>query len=86
MTIMLASLLDTAAAGPLRQTLRKALGEEGPLALDGSGVERAGQASLQVLAAAAAAAAAAGREFRIVGASPVLTEMAGLAGLPSLVA
>ena len=80
MTIALPAVLDTPAAAPLRQTLRDAVGNGQPILIDASGVERIGQACLQVLAAVEAAAEDAGQEFRIVGASPVFADMATLAG------
>lgn len=86
MTIALASILDTAAAGPLRAELRKAVDGGRPVVIDGSAVERTGQACLQVLVAAKAAADGAGLAFGIQEPSAALTEMATLAGLHSLVA
>lgn len=86
MTIALPAVLDTPAAGALRQTLRDAIGSGQPIQLDASGVERIGQACLQVLAAAEAAAEESGQEFRIVGASPVFADMATLAALDTLIA
>lgn len=86
MPIALPAVLDTPAAAPLRQTLREAIGTGRPVLLDASGVERIGQACLQVLAAAEAAAEDAGLEFRIVGASPVFADMVTLAALDTLIA
>ncbi|KQM57157.1 MULTISPECIES: STAS domain-containing protein [unclassified Sphingomonas] len=86
MTIALPAVLDTPAAAPLRQTLRDVIGTGRPVLLDASGVERIGQACLQVLAAAEVAAEEAGQEFRIVGASPVFADMATLAALDTLIA
>ncbi len=86
MTIALPAVLDTPAAAPLRQTLRDAIGAGRPIQLDASGVERIGQACLQVLAAAEAAAEESGQEFHIVDASPVFADMATLAALDTLIA
>ncbi|KQR88093.1 hypothetical protein ASG07_00240 [Sphingomonas sp. Leaf343] len=77
-------MMDTSAAGPLRQALKQALGQGGPLAIDGSGVERAGLACLQVLAAGRSAAAQAEVDFRIDPVSPALAGMVSLAGLDAL--
>ncbi|HET9511839.1 MAG TPA: STAS domain-containing protein [Sphingomonas sp.] len=85
MTLALASVLDTAAAGPLRTAMRKAVDRGQPIVIDASAVERAGQACLQVLIAAAAAAASAGIPFRLEASSEAYTDMATLAGLPTLV-
>ncbi len=84
--IPLPAILDTAAATPLRQTLCEAITAGRPLVLDGAGVERIGQASLQVLVAGERAAARAAVDFRILAPSPALAEMATLAGLDSLLA
>lgn len=81
MTLVLGSRLDTAAAGPLRQSLRKLVEQSQPLALDGSNVEQVGQACLQVLLAARTAAAAQGLPFSIAHPSTGLTEAAALAAL-----
>ncbi|WP_294318272.1 STAS domain-containing protein [uncultured Sphingomonas sp.] len=86
MTIALPAILDTPAAAPLRQTLRDAIGTGRPIQLDASGVERIGQACLQVLAAAEVAAEEAGQPFHITGASPVFADMATLAALDTLLA
>jgi chemotaxis protein CheX len=85
MTIALAAVLDTPAAGPLRLALKQTLAEGGPLLLDGAAVERAGLACLQVLAAGRAAAGQRGLEFRIADASAPFAAMATLAGLDILV-
>lgn len=82
----LAAILDTAAAGPLRGALRQAIDGGAPLILDGSGVERIGQACLQVLLAGKAAAEGQGLAFAIEAASPALDGMANLAGLSILLA
>lgn len=84
MTTLLPASLDTAAASPLRLELRTLVDAHEPVMLDGSAVERIGQACLQVLAAAQIAATAAGLAFAIDMPSPPLTEMAGLAGLATL--
>jgi chemotaxis protein CheX len=86
MTIALAAVLDTAAAGPLRVSLKKAIGQGEPLLLDGDAVERVGAACLQVIAAGQVAATGADLPFRIERASPALVEMATLAGLGALTA
>ena len=85
MPLPLASILDTSAAGPLRLSLRQAVERGEPLILDGSGVERIGQACLQVLTAARGADGDRNPSFVIEHASPALTEMATLAGLRTLV-
>ncbi len=84
--IALPPVLDTPAAAPLRRMLIDAIGDGAPVTLDASGVERVGQACLQVLASAEATAADRGVPFRIHGAAPAFAEMASLAGLPSLLA
>jgi chemotaxis protein CheX len=81
----LTAVLDTAAAGPLRFALCRAIEDGTPLTIDGSAVERVGLACLQVLAAARAAAAAAGVGFGIIRPSTPLADMAKLAGLGALV-
>ena len=86
MTLALAPVLDTPAAGLLRVALRQALEQGQPLLLDGSAVERAGQACLQVLAAGERSAQRPGLDFRVDHASPALAEMAALAGLGALLA
>ncbi len=85
MSITLASVLDTPAAGPLRLAVAEVLGRAEPLGFAGAGVERVGLACLQVLAAGHAAATDAGLGFSIADASPALVEMATLAGLDLLV-
>lgn len=85
MTIALASILDTAAAGTLRAEVRKAVDRGQPIVIDASAVDRAGQACLQVLVAAEAAAAVAGVPFRLQAPSDAFTDMATLAGLHPLV-
>ncbi|SFP72085.1 STAS domain-containing protein [Sphingomonas rubra] len=86
MTLSLAPVLDTAAAGPLRLALCEAVNRGEPLLLDGVAVERAGQACFQVLLAGQAAAGRAGLSFRIADPSPPLVELATLAGLDDLLA
>ena len=85
MTIALASVLDTPAAGPLRLTLERLIAQNVPIQADGEAVERIGLACLQVLAAGQVAAIGVGLDFKIVGSSPALIEMATLAGLATLV-
>ncbi len=86
MTIALAAILDTAAAAPLRQTLSEAIATGQPVTIDATGVDRIGQACLQVLTAAEMATRDAGIDFRIVGASPAFTDMVTLAALDTLLA
>ncbi|MEP9400773.1 STAS domain-containing protein [Sphingomonas sp. VNH70] len=82
----LPAVIDTAAAAPLRAMLLDAIAAGRPLLLDGSAVERIGQAGLQVLAAAQVTAAARGLLFRIADPAPALSDMATLAALPTLLA
>ncbi|KQN37412.1 hypothetical protein ASG37_10165 [Sphingomonas sp. Leaf407] len=82
----LSAVLDTAAAPALRDLLVERLSAGEPLLLDGSGVERIGQACLQVLIAAETAARAAGVAFAIDAPSPALADMTALAGLSPLLA
>lgn len=84
MTLVLGPRLDTAAAGPLRQSLRKLIQQAQPLAVDGSAVEQVGQACLQVLMAARTAAAAQGLGFTIQHPSAGLAEAASLAAIDVL--
>ncbi|MEH3107108.1 MAG: STAS domain-containing protein [Sphingomonas fennica] len=77
----LPAILDTNAGGELRRRLRAAIGEGQSLVIDGSAVEQAGLACLQVLAAARIAADAAGLDFRIAAPSDSLKAMIALAGL-----
>lgn len=84
-SIPLAAVLDTAAAGPLRLSLRKAIQEAAPVSVDGGMVDRVGLACLQVLAAAKWSAEEAGVAFRIDGPSSALADMAALCGLRDLV-
>lgn len=86
MNIALPAALDTAAAAALRQTLSEAIGAGQPVTIDAAGVDRIGQACLQILAAAEMAARDAGVDFRIVGASPAFTDMVTLAALDTLLA
>ncbi len=78
----LPAILDTAAAPALRDALAERLAAGEPLSLDGSAVERIGQACLQVLIAAQAT----GAGFAITDASPALSDMTALAGLSPLLA
>lgn len=80
-TLSLAASLDTAAAPALHRELLARIDARQPLLLDGSGVRRAGQACLQLLAAARAAAAAAGLAYAVSDPSDPLADMAALAGL-----
>jgi chemotaxis protein CheX len=79
-------VLDTAAAGPLRQALREALDRRAAITVDTANVERIGLACLQVLAAAATAAAAEGVALRLEPATGPVPDMAALAGLDLLAA
>ncbi|WP_066713788.1 MULTISPECIES: STAS domain-containing protein [Sphingomonas] len=81
MTLALSSRLDTGAAGPLRQSLKKLVEERAPLAIDGSAVEQIGQACLQVLYAARASAAEQGLSYQLTNPSEPLVEAASLAAL-----
>lgn len=80
----LAPSLDTAAAAPLRLYLLGLIERHKPLVLDGSGVTRAGQACLQVLACAREEARTDGLAFRIENPSDALAGMAALAGLATV--
>jgi len=84
MSIALPSVLDTATASVLHSTFCDAIGRDEALLIDGSAVERVGQACLQVLAAATVQAQRSGFAFRIDEPSAPLAEMAKLAGLDSL--
>lgn len=83
---LLAPVLDTAAAEPLRQALLARIEAGEPLLIDGAGVDRAGLACLQVLASARATAAASGLSFAIASSSDALTAMTTLAGMEQLLA
>jgi chemotaxis protein CheX len=85
-TISLAASLDTAAAAALHRDLLGALDARQPLLIDGSGVKRAGQACLQLLASARIAAAAAGVAYALSDPSDPLADMAALAGLDVVLA
>jgi chemotaxis protein CheX len=85
-SLTLAAVLDTAAADPLRRALLATLEAGTPLVLDGTAVERAGLACVQVLASARATAAADGLGFRLADSSPALLEMLRLAGLDAVLA
>lgn len=84
MTLVLSSRLDTAAAAPLRMSLKKLVEQSQPLTIDGSAVDQIGQACLQVLAAARHAARAQGVSYRIADPSPALAEANSLAALDVL--
>jgi len=86
MSIALPSVLDTPAASVLHSTFCDAIGRDESLLINGSAVERVGQACLQVLTAAALQARQSGLAFRIDEPSPQLAEMANLAGLDFLLA
>lgn len=76
--------LETAAAAPLRERLLVSLQLGKPVILDGSGVERIGQACLQVLASARAAAEQAGTAFQITDPSDALADMIRLSRLDAV--
>lgn len=84
MSIVLPATLDTKAAGPLRTLLADTLERSEPLHIDGSQVERAGQACLQVLVAARSAAKARGLPFRVEQPTHAMIDMVSLAALDLL--
>lgn len=84
MTFALAPTLDTEAATPLRASLLQAISSGTSVTLDGSAVERAGTACLQVLVAAKAAAEAEGLSFRLLEPSATLLDAARMAALDAL--
>ncbi|MDR6786817.1 chemotaxis protein CheX [Sphingomonas sp. BE138] len=86
MSIVLTSRLDTAAAGPLRQSLKKLVEEGQPIAIDASEVDQIGQACLQVLAAARAAAVARSLAWQVAAPSMAMIEAGQLAALDVLTA
>ena len=81
MSIVLTSRLDTAAAGPLRQSLKKLIEDAQPIAIDASAVDQIGQACLQVLAAARAAAVARNLSWQVAFPSVAMIEAGQLAAL-----
>lgn len=81
MAYVLPSRLDTAAAPPLRLALKKLIEQSQPLAIDGSAVEQAGQACLQVLVAARTAATQQGLPFTLTVASAPLADTVALAAI-----
>ncbi|WP_375250105.1 STAS domain-containing protein [Sphingomonas sp.] len=85
-SLSLAAVLDTSAAGPLRMALRRAIEAGEPITIDGSLVDRAGLACLQVLEAARQTASAAGLSFTIEAPSAALSDIATIAGLGELAA
>jgi len=76
--------LDTAAAAPLRAALLERIERSVPLLFDGSRVEHAGLACLQLLASARATADARGLVFGVDAPSPELAAAVALAGLGDL--
>ncbi len=86
MSIVLSSRLDTAAAGPLRQALKKQIDAGLPVAIDASAVDQIGQACLQVLAAARAAAVARGLTWQVALPGAAMVEAGELAALDVLTA
>lgn len=82
--IALTPVLDTQAAAPLLAELRGAFAESGDVQVDGSAVERAGQAAMQILASARLAATADGRDFAITPVSAPLLAAAQRLGLETL--
>ncbi|SEN09697.1 chemotaxis protein CheX [Sphingomonas gellani] len=83
---LLAPVLDTVAAEPLRQALLAYTEAGEAVLMDGSAVDRAGLACLQVMASARESAAASGLAFDIRSSSEGLTAMVVLAGMESLLA
>jgi chemotaxis protein CheX len=81
MSIVLTSRLDTAAAGPLHQSLKKLVEAGQPIAIDGNAVDQIGQACLQVLAAGRAAAVARGLSWQVAFPSVAMIEAGELAAL-----
>ncbi|KTT69760.1 STAS domain-containing protein [Sphingomonas endophytica] len=86
MSIVLSSRMDTAAAGPLRQSLMQCVEAGQPLTIEASGVDQIGQACLQVLAAGRAAAVARGLSWHVVFPSIAMVEAGDLAALDVLTA
>jgi len=76
-------LLDTSAAPALHVALSNLIGHGAPIVLDGSAVESAGLACLQLLTTARLSALRQGIEFTLVDPSSALCEMASLACLDS---
>ena len=73
-----------ATAAALSQAMR---GEAaGPVTVDASGLKRFDSAALAVLIACRREAAAVGRDFSVRGAPPLLTELATLYGVETLLA
>ncbi|WP_294195673.1 STAS domain-containing protein [uncultured Sphingomonas sp.] len=85
MSIVLGSRLDTAAAGPLRQSLMKQIDSAQPIAIDASAVDQVGLACLQVLAAGRAAAVAHGVSWQVAFPSVAMIEAGELAAIDVLV-
>lgn len=86
MSIVLTSRLDTAAAAPLRQSLKKLIEDAQPITIDASAVDQIGQACLQVLAAARAAAVARRLPWQVTFPSMAMIEAGQLAALDVLTA
>ncbi|KQN94119.1 hypothetical protein ASE95_04415 [Sphingomonas sp. Leaf231] len=73
--------MDTAAAGPLHQSLKKLIEAAQPIAIDASAVDQIGQACLQVLAGGRAAAVARGLTWQVALPSVAMIEAGQLAAL-----
>lgn len=86
MSIVLSPRLDTAAAGPLRQSLQQLVEAGAPVAIDAAAVDQIGQACLQVLAAARAAAVARGLSWQVAFPSVAMVEAGGIAAIDVLTA
>lgn len=81
-TIELPTVLDTAAAGALRQGLLEAIAAGGCVNVDASAVQRISTPCLQVLAAASKSAALVdGCRLRLHGVPPTMSETIHMLGL-----
>jgi chemotaxis protein CheX len=79
-SLSLPAVLDQRTVEATRDQIASALGE-GPLVVDGSGVERIATPGVHLLLAAQAGAAEAGVPFALVGASSALADTLDLLGL-----
>lgn len=79
--ILLESRVDVTLVAELRSTLDMALAGEGPLRVDGRGVEQVDSAGLQLLLALRHEAERRGRAFAWQGRSPALQDTARRLGL-----
>lgn len=86
MSIALTSRLDTAAAGPLRQALKKLIEQGESIAIDAQAVDQIGTACLQVLASARADAVAGGLSYQVTHPSVAMIEAGQLAAIDVLTA